>query len=425
MHAFTHSSRRLKKASYLLLTLLIPLFFSLRFSQRDQVVGALNRPDAAADDSFIFLPLIARAPVYLPPQFLTTVQLPGALCPGEVGINPTTGLTYVANHDSNNVSILHDASLLTTVTTGEWPTLVSSAPTNNRSFVTNLHGGVSLFQGTQLTATIMPAPVNPGDPVNYGEPYAAAYNPVNGYTYITHIGGGGYVQVVNGTQTIANIPLLQGWILDVKVDPTTGLVYVANWEHGLMFVIQNTSVINSFSIGWGPDKLGLDETHRYVYAAHSSPNAQYPHNISVTNLDTYQVTPISTANSSRRVAVDRLSGLAYVTNPDADTVSVLQGPNLLGNVPTGDAPWGVAVHEASGYAFVTNKFSNTVTVLRYGQLVSTLPTGADPIGVAVDPISNYVYVVNETSYDYCNGLNQCYKVCQQPATVTVFEIEVK
>ena len=354
--------------------------------------------------------------------FVANINLPGALCPHTVGVNPSTGVAYVANHDSNNVSILKDGALIGNVTTGEWPTLVSSSPVDNKSFVTNLHGGVSYFQGTQLIGNIQAAPPTPGA---YGEPYAAAYNPVNGYTYITYIGGGGVVQVVNGTQQIANIPLLEGWILDVKVDRTTGLVYVSNFEHGLMFIIQGTTVIDSFQLGWGPDQMALDEANRYLYTAHSSPNSQYPYNISVINLDTKQITPIGTAPASRGVAADRTSKLAYVTNPATDTVSVLQGPGLLANVPTGDYPWKVAVHEDSGYAFVTNRDSDSVTVLLRGQKIGTLPAGNVPLGVATDPVSNYVYVTNETSYEYCNDLNQCFKVCQTPASVSVYRIPIK
>jgi DNA-binding beta-propeller fold protein YncE len=312
--------------------------------------------------------------------------------------------------------------LVGTVATGEWPTLVSSSPVDNKSFVTNLHGGVSYFQGTQLVGTILAAPATPGA---YGEPYAAAYNPVNGYTYITYIGGGGVVQVVNGTQQVANIPLMDGWILDVKVDPSTGLVYVSNVEHGFLFVIQNTSVIDKFQIGWGPDKLALDEVSGYIYAAHTSPNSQYPENISVIDLDTYQVTPISTATTSRRVAADRAYGLAYFTNPAQNTVSVLRGPSLLANLPTGNMPWGVAVHEDSGYAFVTNKESDSMTVLLRGQVVGTLPTGNAPLGVATDPVSQYVYVANENSHEYCNNLNQCFKDCLTPASVSVYRIPIK
>jgi DNA-binding beta-propeller fold protein YncE len=248
---------------------------------------------------------------------------------------------------------------------------------------------------------------------------------VNGYVYIAQISGGGYIQIVNGTQTIANIPIMEGWMLDVKVDSTTGLVYVANWEHGQLIIIQDTTVIAKLPIGWGPDKLALNESTHLLYAAHSSPNAQYPNNISVTNLNTHQVTPITTATKSRRVAVDALNNLAYITNPAQNNVTVVQGNQSLGNRSTGASPWDVAVHSQSGYAFVTNLDSKNVTVLRNGEVVGTLPAGTNPISVGVDPLSNYIYVANETAHHYCNGLNQCYKECETPATVTVYQIPVE
>ncbi len=407
-----------KKTFINLITLTVPLLLLVTVATLSHTNRIQAQP-TGTPDSTLYLPLVNKPIVYLTPEFVANVPLPGALCPREIGVNPVTGVAYVANHQSDNVSVLKDGALIGTVTTGEWPTLVSSSPMDSKSFVTNLHGGVSYFQGTQLVDTIEAAPATPGA---YGEPYAAAYNPVNGYTYITYIGGGGVVQVVNGTQQVANIPLMKGWILDVKVDPITGLVYVTNFELGYMFIIEDTAVIDSFQMGWGPDQMGLDEIGRYLYTAHSSPNSQYPYNISVMDLDTKQITSFTTSGASRNVAVDRNASLAYVTNPERDTVSVLRGPNLLGNVPTGDSPWDVAVHEDSGYAFVTNQESNTVTVLRWGEVVGTLPTGNMPISVATDPVSLYVYVTNENSVVNCNDLNQCYKSCLTPASVSVYRI---
>jgi DNA-binding beta-propeller fold protein YncE len=214
-------------------------------------------------------------------------------------------------------------------------------------------------------------------------------------------------------------------MVDVKVDPITGLVYVANVEHGLMIVIQDTSIIHTFRLGWGPDKLALNEATRYIYAAHTSPNAQYPHNISITNLDTSQVIPLTTATTSRRVDLDKLNNLAYFTNPEENTVTIVQGTTVVGNAPAGQKPWDVGVHPQSGYAFVANLDSQDVTVLRDGQLVTTLGAGSKPISVGIDPLSHYIYVANETSHSYCNDLNQCYKECNTPATVTVYQIPIE
>lgn len=382
-------------------------------------------PAAQTYDHFVYLPTVHRAPVYLPPVYVKTIELPGALCPNDVKVNPTSGVAYVANHDSGNVSLIKNAQFIKTTATGEWPTLVSSATDSNKSYVTNLHGGVSFFEGTLLATTIFPAPSYPGEPVTYGEPYAAAYNPVNGYVYIAHVSGGGHIQVVDGTQTIANIPVMEGWMLDVKVDPQTGLVYVANWEHGQLIVIEDTTIISKLQIGWGPDKLALNESTGLLYAAHSSPNSQYPNNISVTNLANNKVTTITTATTSRRVAVDEMSNLAYFTNPAQNNVTVMQGTKVLSNRNTGASPWDVAVHAQSGYTFVANLDSDNVTVLQYGKVTATLPAGDNPISVGVDPLSNYIYVANETAYHHCNDLNQCYKECKTPATVTVYQIPVE
>lgn len=420
--------RMLRPRNFLfpLLVMLSLLFVFLNYVPRQNAATAHAQPDSPNIDpildKFVYLPQVERAPVYLTPEFVSTINLPGALCPNDVKVNPVTGIAYVANHESGNVSLLQNGAYLGTVATGEWPTLVSFRPSSSESFVTNLHGGVSHFDGGVVINTIFPSPSFPGEVITYGEPYAAAFNPVNNYLYIVHIGAGGYVQVVDDGQTIANIPILEGWLLDVKVDPVTGLVYVANWEHGKIFVIQDTAVINSFQVGWGVDKLAINQYTRYIYGAHTSPNGQYPNNISITDMNTNQVTPLTTSTASRRVALDKLNNLAYFTNPNENTVSIVQGTAFLGNVAVGQKPWDVGVHQASGLTFVTNFDSANVTVLKNGQFVETLAAGKNPVSVGVDPLSNYVYVANETSTYSCNGLNQCFQVCETPATVTVYRI---
>ena len=37
-----------------------------------------------------YLPNIHTAPVYMPPEYVKTIELPGALCPNDVKVNPTT-----------------------------------------------------------------------------------------------------------------------------------------------------------------------------------------------------------------------------------------------------------------------------------------------------------------------------------------------
>jgi YVTN family beta-propeller protein len=158
-------------------------------------------------------------------------------------------------------------------------------------------------------------------------------------------------------------------------------------------------VIDSVQVGWGPLNMAIDPERGFLYLAHSDPNETYPHNISVVDLGTLAVTPITSVpdviTSSRDVAVELESGYAYVSNTSSNSVSVLDGPVVIGHLPAGEDPWGVGVNPNDGYVFVTNRGSNNVTVIREGAVVDTIVThGLQPVDAAVDTINNEIYIAN-------------------------------
>jgi YVTN family beta-propeller protein len=162
--------------------------------------------------------------------------------------------------------------------------------------------------------------------------------------------------------------------------------------------------------------MALDADRDYIYLAHSDPNATYPHNISVFHIPTQTFTYIDTdpgvINKSRDVAVDPISGYAYVSNHNEDTVTVLLGPQVITTLPAGDTPWHVAVNPNTGYVFVTNLKSNDITVIKGLSVVTTIPAqGLQPFAIGVDTITNDVYIANRgDEYD----LFQC-----RDASVTI------
>ncbi|HEX6383557.1 MAG TPA: YncE family protein [Anaerolineae bacterium] len=367
--------------------LLIFLFLTAHIYLHRAASPSLKANSQSTAATSLYLPLLFTDwPI---PQVVATIPLPGASCPNDIGANPVSGLVYVANHDSSNVSILQATTFVKNVATGEWPTRISSAPDSARTAVTNLHGPVSVFDQESLVASL---PTNP--PPVYGEPYAAAFNPVNGYLYVTNVVGS-VVQVFDQSyNSIANVELNAGWILDVDVDPQTGLVYVISVEDGHMYVISGTQHVDTFRLGWGPFRSAIDPIKRTIYSAHAAPNSVYPHNLSIFDIDSKTVTPLSTAATSRNVAVNTRNGNAYATNPDDDSVTILQGTNVVATLPVGAQPWDVAVNPNSGYAFVTNLADNTVTILRGDTVIGTLPTGRHPTAITVDTLNNVTYVAN-------------------------------
>ena len=380
--------------------------------------SSLTATAKPADEAFTYSPGVESPPAPPPPppvpQFVKSVSLPNAQCPNSVGFNAISGYVYVANNFSYNVSAFKNANFVTDIPMGEWPTLIAADNDSSLTYVTVLHDKVTVLDGTAVVGTI---------PNNY-EPYGVAVNPVDGRAYITDLDS--TVQVANGTALIANVEITDpegtppnngaGWLQPVVVDPNTGLVYVASWSHGKMYVLDGTSVVANYRAGWGVKNMAIDADRGYIYLAHSEPNATYPHNISVFNIATQQFAYISTApgdpNDTWAVAVDPFTGYAYFTNPNLDTVTVMQGTQVIATLPVGDRPWGVGVNPNTGYVFVTNRGSNTITVIKELSVVNTIPAqGLQPFAVGVDTVNNDVYIANRGD-EY--GLFQC-----RDASVTI------
>lgn len=355
-----------------------------------------------------YLPLIHQyftptpTPIPPPPQFVSHTETANAECPGAAGFNPLSGYVYILNEYSSNVNVFQNRNWVGTVTipptvpddpAGSWPVAMAADNDSTEVYVAAVHGGVARIDGLTLAEM--------GE--RYYEPHGAVVNPVNGYTYAPDLDRA--IQVFDGSTLVENVvfdmdPAWDAWFLDAVVDPNTGYVYTAGAE-GIMYVVDGTNVIGSYRLGWRVIDMAIDPVRGYIYAAHGAKKDQYQNNISVFNINTQTVTPLNTAASSRNVAVDLNTGLAYVTNPGPaddpgdDTVTILTGPTVHYSPFVGDMPWGVAVNPNTGHAIVTNRRDNTVTVFRDGTYVATIPVqGLDPFAVAVDTNTNDIYVAN-------------------------------
>ncbi|MCL4544114.1 MAG: YncE family protein [Chloroflexi bacterium] len=96
------------------------------------------------------------------------------------------------------------------------------------------------------------------------------------------------------------------------------------------------------------------------------------------------------------IAVDPSTNRVYVTNRDANTVSVIDGhtQRVIATVSVGIAPSAIAVDSAIHRVYVANTESNMVTILDEATdaVVGTIPTGAHPGTIAVDPSNHTLYV---------------------------------
>jgi YVTN family beta-propeller protein len=165
-------------------------------------------------------------------------------------------------------------------------------------------------------------------------------------------------------------------------------------------------------------ELAIDPNTGYLYAAHSAPNDTYPDNISIMK-DSQFVTSFKTGVRSQDVAVNPNYGLAYIANPENDTMTIIQGVGIYGTYNVGDNPWSLDVNPQTGRVYVANRGENTISVFDIVTNVGKIPSGNEPFTVAVDAQRDLAYVTNRTSHIQCNPLGQCETVCDPGASVSV------
>jgi YVTN family beta-propeller protein len=138
-----------------------------------------------------------------------------------------------------------------------------------------------------------------------------------------------------------------------------------------------------------------DRAHGAVYIIQAGSQAQ--HRVQV------GAGPIS-------IAVNTLTGRAYVVNADDGTVSVIDGDTdaVAATVSVGSHPYSIAVNAAIGRAYVTHTYSNELTVLDCAtDAVRNLRTGSSDL-IAIDADRNIIYLMgyensNLTALDGASG----------------------
>jgi YVTN family beta-propeller protein len=116
------------------------------------------------------------------------------------------------------------------------------------------------------------------------------------------------------------------------------------------------------------------------------------------------------------IAVNSNTNIAYVTQPNADTVSVidLYTNKILSNITVGNFPYGIAVNSNKNIVYVANSGSDTVSVIdgSHNKVTANIQVGKNPRAIAVNPKTNNVYVADhdDNKISVING-SFCIRVC--------------
>ena len=293
------------------------------------------------------------------------------------GIAVVGDKVYVANHDADTISII-DADTLTVtqvISANSQPCAMAYNPNNGYLYVTNrvALGTVTIINTDTHTQVVTPLGVG-------RKPTGIAFNPYDGLMYVplfeeSEIGAENEVVVVGGTVITDRITGFgSGRALShVAVNADANKVYVTdhNYSDSRVFVIDGSTrtvtdtIFLNLHSPWG---IAVNQSTEYVYVAPVSSGDQLG---VIKPDDTYTVTEKLVPGAAlRMVAVDPIQNLVFVTEDEPDAS------------PTDD-PEHVFVFDADAGDWADEP---EITVQQ------------DPErGIAFDPVRHRLYVSNRRS----------------------------
>ncbi len=272
-------------------------------------------------------------------ELITTMGV--GYAPREIIVHPDSGLVYIANPITKplapadeagpgEIVVIEDTQIIHQIPL-ERPHAMTFSDFDKQIYVgqSNPFGEgaqnilVTVDDSTFMTQTIYEADPNGGI-------YEIAIDDQNGHMYLTR-GDFGLITYWNGTEFQRIDVGSMGYSINtITVDSRKNRLYAASWDGppSHVVVIEGAEVIAEIPVGYDVRGIAVDETHDYVYAA----------------------------------------------NYRSDTLSVIRGTEVITTLETGGlGPWDIEVDERRGYIYVTN--SNSAGVAVFGFADSDTATG--------------------------------------------------
>lgn len=329
---------------------------------------------------------------------------------GVAGAGAAAGKVYVANEESDTVSVLDAASfrMLANVRVGAKPHNVQASPDGQRVWVTNNgepatadasahqdmgkeehqtmgRAGAVWVIDANSDAVVAKIPVGL-------HPAHVVLTPDGRFAYVTN-GGDNTLSVIDAsTQRRVSTIAVGKFPHGIRFSPDGTQAYVANLKGGTVSVVDTASQkeVTQIPVGKGPAQVGFTPDGRLAFVSLSEENA-------------VAVIDPATRKVLRRIAVGTVPIQLFAT-PDSRTLLVAnQGTRhkpgktismidlgsfeVVKTVETGSGTHGVALDREGRYAYITNTYAGSLSVLDISKrsVVATVPVGKGPNGVSVRP----------------------------------------
>jgi YVTN family beta-propeller protein len=353
----------------------------------DSVNGNLYVVDSATDNVSVInmttYSAVGSIPVGISPQGVAF----------DAGTGVSTGLVYIANAGSSNLSVIsppESNKLLPTVTLGLQGTWgICNDEGNGDLYVTNSAAQtVNVINGSRnsIIATV---------PVGVA-PQGLDYDSTNGNIYVGNVGvEDGTVSVISGSNNTRIETISTGWqTQSVTFDPVTGYLYATNWDSNTVSVIAgtNNTVVKTIKTLLKPMMMTYDPLNGDIYLGTNVANTLQV----ISGATNTMIQTIPAGNGPVGVLYDSGDGDIYEANTFGNNVMVFSGVNnsLLATITVGTSPMGIGYDPVNGNVYVANSGSDNLSVISGTQLLGSIPVGATPFFITYDPANGYAYVTD-------------------------------
>lgn len=283
----------------------------------------------------------------------------------DLAIDPETGDVFVSQWFFDQVYIIRNRQLVDVVTRQtenhppdgieNGPLIIAPHPGSNIVYVATAwdgdpsQNGLTVFEILPNLETEILTHLHTG-----GNPQAVEINPSNGRVYVANALDN-TISVVSGIEMIMPAILVGSTPTAIGIDAFHGLIYVANRDSGDVSIISesNYQLIATVPTGAGPISIAVDETQTQsrAYVVNKDSNTV---TVITGTLTSATSSTLSVGTNPLRILRNPTNGLLYVANQQGDSVSILNGTDLITTVQLSDAsspvsPVALELHCSSCY----------------------------------------------------------------------------
>ena len=351
------------------------------------------RPTATRT-TLLFLLVCGAACAGLPAASQTLLTtIPTGSHPWAMAHDAANHRLYVANRDSNNVTVIDETSYAaTTIPVGSCPTAVAVNAVTNKIYVTNQNSNtVTVIDGASGSTAIVATGLNPT---------ALAVNSITNYIYVGNFHDSSVTAIHGSDNSTVTIPV-GTYPTAIDINSSTNKIYVANLNSGTVTVIDGVTG-NTTTVGAGsyPTAVAVNALTNKIYVANGAFLSGSNGTVTVIDGATNSTTVVAAGLYPSALAVNAATNQIYVVNAGDGTMTDIDGAtNSTQSLTVGSAPSLIAVDSVLNKIYVTDdlRYGDLITIDGATGSITTIGISGFPYALAVAPSSHTVYTASLTA----------------------------